>query len=123
MQDAAVYELSSIMEACFLLFSSLRLETLPSSSSIHRHLWASVSRRPAKLYIRERAESARAELVLFVLFIELEVSAILVRFVYLDTPKRTTVGLTSSHINNYTSRRMQSIFGERKQGFTNTADA
>ena len=35
MQDAAFYELSSILEACFSLFSSLRLETLPSSSSIH----------------------------------------------------------------------------------------
>ena len=34
-QDAAFYELSSMLEACFPLFGSLRRETLPSSSSIH----------------------------------------------------------------------------------------
>ena len=37
-QDAASYELSSMLDACFPLFSSLRRETLPSSSSIHRQL-------------------------------------------------------------------------------------
>ena len=37
-QDAALYELSYMVEACFPLFSSLRREMLSSSSSIHRQL-------------------------------------------------------------------------------------
>ena len=94
MQDAAFYELSSMVEVCLQLFSSLQRETLPCSSSIYRQLsLVGFCKSPPSELATCSAESARAELVLFeisLLYMCSRLSAILVRFVYL---KRTTVGL------------------------------
>ena len=91
MQDAAFYELSSMVEVCFQLFSSLRRETLPCSSSIYRQLsLVGFCKSPPSELATCSAESARAELVLFeisLLYMCSRLSAILVRFVYLDTRK------------------------------------
>ena len=66
MQDAAFYELSSMVEVCFQLFSSLRRETLPCSSSIYRQLsLVGFCKSPPSELATCSAESARAELVLF----------------------------------------------------------
>ena len=103
-------------EACLSLLVILRCKTPPSTSSppwwrcassssavsdarrclvpalsiASCRLWASVSRRRASYIATCSAESARAELVLFeisLLYMYSRLSAILVRFVYLDTRK------------------------------------